>query len=448
MRYKHSNAFILLFGLCLNLIFSCADRESAQDGVGETMILPWHEGKKLAVSITYDDGTINQFQKAMPIMDQLGMKGTFFINTGEIPGSKYPARFIGRDIKEIIDESADKPTDKHNLFERASAIRMVDMEGSVEIHNQAGALYEQGKEDEAIALIEEAYAKARERPNLGIREPKVLEGPRTTWEELRGYAAQGHEFGVHTISHPRLAVMDEENLLYELIKCREDIEDQLGDEHTFSAECPFGTEDERVMEYALEEFEALRNRMPEEFLHEVNRWGDFDPEYDQKPYTQWQRGPLSQTNLAQKKHWVDEALTAVNSPWLVLVYHGIDGIGWESQSSDSIQAYFQYIHDLEDKIWVGTFKEVTQYLKERMAASVSTEDTGEDLKVYLTHDLGDRYDFPLTLQTRVPAEWASVKVLQGGKEQMHQISGKDGRFYVTYLAIPNGGEVVLERARE
>ncbi|MFC4873615.1 polysaccharide deacetylase family protein [Negadavirga shengliensis] len=443
MKYLQAKRYLLLPGLFFGLLFSCTERTESGDSVGETMILPWQGGKKLAVSVTYDDGTVNQFKKAIPIMNDLGMKGTFYINTGEIPGSQYPARFIGRDILEIIKETGQTPTNADNLFERASAIRMVDTEGSVEIHNQAGALYEQGKVREACELIDEAYAKIKAIPNIQLRAPKVLDGERTTWEEIRDYAVQGHEFGVHTISHPRLAVMDEENLLYELVKCREDIERELGPEHTFSAECPFGTEDERVMEYALEEFEALRNRMPEEYLHEVNRWGDFDPAYDRKPYTQWQRGPLSKTTLAQKKEWIDEALTSVNSPWLVLVYHGIDGIGWEAQSSDSIQSYFEYIHDLDDKVWVGTFKEVTQYMRERMAANLTVDVDDNGIRVNLSHDLGDRYDFPLTLQTRVPGHWTSVTILQDGTEQTLPVDGKDGAFYVVYSGVPNRGEIMI-----
>jgi len=36
-------------------------------------------------------------------------------------------------------------------------------------------------------------------------------------------------------------------MLYELEKSKEDIISHMGAEFTFSAECPFGTEDERVM---------------------------------------------------------------------------------------------------------------------------------------------------------------------------------------------------------
>ena len=50
------------------------------------------------------------------------------------------------------------------------------------------------------------------------------------------------------MTHPRLAVLDEANMLYELEQSKADIRKFMGDAYTFSAEGPYGTEDERVME--------------------------------------------------------------------------------------------------------------------------------------------------------------------------------------------------------
>ena len=37
--------------------------------IGHTSITKWPDGKRGAMSITYDDGSINQFRIAVPIMD-------------------------------------------------------------------------------------------------------------------------------------------------------------------------------------------------------------------------------------------------------------------------------------------------------------------------------------------------------------------------------------------
>src|SRR3954452_4688130 len=89
----------------------------------QTEIAKWQDGKTGAVSITYDDGSINQFRYALPIMKRLEMPATFYVITGAIPGSKYEGKFIGRPVGEIIAETATIPTNAGNYFERASAAK-------------------------------------------------------------------------------------------------------------------------------------------------------------------------------------------------------------------------------------------------------------------------------------------------------------------------------------
>ena len=84
-----------------------------------TVIEKWKDGKDAAISLTYDDGSINQFTQALPIMNRLSLPATFFIITGQIPGSQYQGKFIGRPVDKIIAETATTPTNKDNFFERA-----------------------------------------------------------------------------------------------------------------------------------------------------------------------------------------------------------------------------------------------------------------------------------------------------------------------------------------
>ncbi|HEY2722158.1 MAG TPA: polysaccharide deacetylase family protein, partial [Chitinophagaceae bacterium] len=68
---------------------------------GQTEISKWQDDKTGAVSLTYDDGSINQFKYALPVMKRLQLPATFFIITGPIPGSKYQGKFIGRPVTDI-----------------------------------------------------------------------------------------------------------------------------------------------------------------------------------------------------------------------------------------------------------------------------------------------------------------------------------------------------------
>ena len=427
--------FCIVFFLIVNI--------HSQTPVGTTEITKWQYGKTGAISITYDDATINQFRKALPIMDTLGLKGTFYINTSVIPASRFPPKWIGRPLELIVKETATIPTNKENLFERAGALRFLDIENAVERHNSSGSLFESNKLLESYSVVDKAFEEARNKNATSEKKPVLLSGERITWKEIKAFAANGHEFGSHTISHPRLAVLDEPNMLYELEKCKEEIHEQLGVEHTFSAECPFGTENERVMEYAYKVHLALRNRMPESFLEELNRWSRKSPIASKNEYIQWQRGPLTKTPMALMKSWVDTLLMDDNI-WLVLVFHGVDGIGWEAKPSTEHAEYFQYMKANEDKLWIATFKDVTKYIRQRMNAKLKVDKQKTRIRIMLQHRLDKTmYNLPLTLKTYIDPAWKVVRVKQGNQSVLAQPLLDSRGSYVMYQALPNLQQIEL-----
>jgi len=379
-------------------------------------------------------------------MNELDMKATFFINTGYIPGSTYRGTVIGRDVKEIIAETAIIPTGEENFFERAAASAYLGYLGTQEDYYRAGARFDSEDPESAYRQIDELYEKVRAGGYAPMDEPhdpaNIIE--EITWDELRTFAGQGHEFASHMVTHPRLSSLDEPNALYELEKSRQEILDQLGERHTFSAEVPFGTEHERAMEYAHRFYPALRNRMPEPFLEELNRSSRQAPGSFETEYVQWQRGALTSTPLPLMKSWIDTA-AAHDNIWLVLVFHGVDGIGWEALSSDTLDTYFRYIWSKNEDLWTATFGDATRYMRERMSASVTSEQKGNKILVEVTHPMDTvQYDLPLTLKTYVPAHWQEVQVEQGAYKTIRTQTDSLGT-YVLYRAMPGGGQVRITR---
>ncbi len=269
-----------------------------------------------------------------------------------------------------------------------------------------------------------------------------------SWGLLKGLTEEGFEISSHSVTHAHLDALDDANLAYELDKSRRDILDHLGPLQTFTVECPYGTEDERVVRAALERYPASRNRLPEPFLEELNRDSERDPRASAKEYVQWQRGVLTATPMDLMTSWVDITASRGNI-WLVLVFHGVDGVGWEPKTGAELESYFSYIRDRGDQLWVATFRDVVKYMRERMSARVASSRTGRDITVELSHDLPrDLYDLPLTLRTAVPADWDMVEVRQAGKA-MTAAASRDGRgTFVQYRAAPNGGTIVVSRGRE
>jgi peptidoglycan/xylan/chitin deacetylase (PgdA/CDA1 family) len=413
----------------------------------QVSVTKWQFDKKAAVSITYDDGIITQFEEAIPIMNELHFPGTFFIVTGSLRGSRFHAKFIGRPVGEIMDETKTIATNRNNFFERASAVRFLGYQGTAPYFFNAGSLYEQGNLSAACKIIDSVYTKALAGDFKTGIDTTWEEGltAQNSWQEFKMYASEGHEFACHSLSHPFMAILDEPNIYYELQKCKEDISTHLGKKYTFSAEVPFGTEDERVMKYVLQSklFPALRNKMLEPYLQEINRGYKEQPGMSEKEYVQWQRGPLTETSLNIMKSWID-TLMAHDNIWLVLVFHGIDNIGWQPINHEELADYFQYIKEKESDIWVATFQDVTKYMRERMAAKTTEVKNKNKIIITLHHSLDScLYNLPLTLKAYIPVLWKNVTVQQKSKTVQVQISTDDKGKYILFQASPGSGNIEL-----
>jgi peptidoglycan/xylan/chitin deacetylase (PgdA/CDA1 family) len=423
-----------------------------------TEITKWQDGKLAAVSITFDDSTINQFRIAVPLLNERGLPATFFVITGEIPGSKNHPTFVGRPIMEIIHESATVPTNRQNAFERSSMLRYLGEVQRVEVvlknfkPNSAGNLIEKGEFahfDAVLAALRqtgETYAVGS-KPFVPVRSqedgrPSAQGG--LTWDELRKVAAQGHEIANHLVSHAHTPGLDEANIRYEAEKAEEDLRAHLGPKHTFSIESAYGIHDARVEKILVPRFPLTRNWVGDEFMDGIFRGDRRDPVQMTKPYVQWQRGPLSKTTIEEMTGWVDKSLES--GAWLVLVIHGVEGIGWEPVPAERLRAYFDDIKAREDRLWVTTFQDGAKYARERMKSSVTTRRAGDGIEVSVTHSLDPKlYDLPLTARTAVPDDWTSAQFTQGKTTRKLAVRRDGQQSFVMYRVAPNGGPVRLIR---
>lgn len=441
LKYIKIDLASLFLGL---LMMSCTN--DLDQHMGQTSVSKWQGNKKSAISITYDDGIITQFTVARPIMNKLNIPATYFILTGKIEGAQQ-GKFIGRPQSDILKETATSKTNVDNFFERASLMAYTGISEADVYHAEAGSLFESGKVEEAYQIIDDAFEKLRNGSIKNTNEVVYHDNPQdtTSWNDLRSYAAEGHEMASHSITHPRMAVLDEANLLYELEQSQADIRKYLGEKYTFSAECPYGTEDERVMQNAFQVYPALRNRMPENWLEELNRSSDLDPVASKKEYVQWQRGPLSNTSMDLMKSWVDDCLSRDNI-WLVLVFHGVDDFGWEPKTAEELEEYFSYIKEREDELWVATFADVTKYIRERKNLDIERKVQKDEIILTFSSDLDPQiYDIPLTLKTYIPGNWKRVQVMNEEREILSvlDVGSDDLGQFIRYNLMPGSEEIVI-----
>jgi peptidoglycan/xylan/chitin deacetylase (PgdA/CDA1 family) len=414
--------------------------------VGETVITKWQHDKRGAVSITYDDGTYNQFRVAVPIMNNLGLPGTFFINTGWLPGSIHKPKFVGRPVSEIVREAASVPTNSENLLERISASRFVLVKEADNWFSRARSRRDAGRIDEACAIMDEFFTKVRAGelapgdPFAVAGDPNAIHG--LTWDEARELTALGHECSSHMVTHPNLSGLDDANMRYELEMSRAEIIAQLDYRSSISAECPYGINEDRSIGYAIKTYPALRNRMSLDYMFEIHRGDRTDPVAPDREYVQWQRGIVSRTTLEEMNGWVDLAAGQQNM-WLVTVIHGVDGIGWEPVTTADVEAHFSHIAANED-LWVATFGDAARYILERMNSTVEYRTSGNRIAVSVDHPLDKAlFDLPLTLKTYVDPAWGEVRVVQDGAATTVSVLRDGSGAYVIYQADPGDGEVEL-----
>ena len=446
---KHLRPTVLAVLLCIEPVSTQEPR---------TTITKWQDGKAAAVSITFDDSTINQFRIALPMMNERGLPGTFFVITGEIPGSEYRPTFVGRPMMDIIRESAKVPTNRDNALERSSMLRYLAEIQRVNIvldnFNPNSAWGRIEKEDFAyfdrvLALLRQSGETYAAKPVPPVRSqedgrPSAMQPGGLTWDELRQAAKHGHEIGNHLVSHAHTPGLDEANILYEAMKADEDIRAQMGEEHAFSIEASYGIHDARVEKILVPRFPLTRNWVTDEFMDGILRGDDRDPAAMRKEYVQWQRGPLTKTSLEEMVGWVDKSLAT--GTWLVLVIHGVEGIGWQPVSAANLRAYFDYMKANEDSLWVATFRDAGKYARERMSSKVTTNQSGEVIEVTVTHSLDPKlYNLPLTARTAVPGEWRSVELMQGKTTMTLPVKQEGSASFVLYRIAPNGGTARLRR---
>jgi peptidoglycan/xylan/chitin deacetylase (PgdA/CDA1 family) len=434
---------------------------AAQSAAPSTEITKWPDGRDAAVAITYDDSTINQFRIALPLMNERGLVGTFFVITAQIKGSTHMPTFVGRPIMDILNESATVPTSHENVYERTSMLRYLS-----EIQrNEMLLAIRPAPNPNNLAGVDAALARLRESgqtyavgavPYVPVRSEEAgrprADGPDgLSWDLMRQVASQGHEIANHAISHARLTVLDEANTLYEVEKARDELRTQMGEKHLFSLEAPYGIEDEHSRRMVIDRFPLVRNWVSDsdgEFMDGIMRGDRRDPHTSTKPYLEWERGPVTATTVDEMKGWVDTSLET--GTWLVLVIHGIEGVGYQPLPAEHVRAYFDDIKARSDagRLWVATYQDGAKYIRERMKSSVTTAQRAQAIEVTVASSFDPNvYDVPLTARTTVPAQWTAARVTQGTVTGPALVR-KDatGRSYVQYRVVPNAGVARLEKA--
>ncbi|MNI15691.1 Endo-1,4-beta-xylanase A precursor [compost metagenome] len=153
----------------------------------------------------------------------------------------------------------------------------------------------------------------------------------------------------------------------------------------------------------------------------------------------------STTTAVQLDDWTDIGIAKGN--WLILTGHGNDGEGWSSPPLSLYDSHYGYVAQRKDALWNGTFAEVGKYLRERQNATAkATKAASGAIEVKLEGTLDPAvYNEPLTLRTKVPAEWNEVTLTRGATSyNLKPVREGEGAF-VYYEAVPGTQMLVISK---
>jgi peptidoglycan/xylan/chitin deacetylase (PgdA/CDA1 family) len=156
---------------------------------------------------------------------------------------------------------------------------------------------------------------------------------------------------------------------------------------------------------------------------------------DRPPFT---GPPFQYKTIPEMNQLVDTAIKT--GEMKSLVFHGVGG-DWLITPLDYFAAVLDKLDANRDQLWLTDPLSYHKYLTERTTAvAKEVSNTPKRIQVSLTTRADPEfYDLPLSLATRVPADWTHALVRQGATTQA--VSVADG--IARYEAFPGAKEIVI-----
>ena len=76
---------LTLAAILIFMVNTTIQSQSYETGVkSKKSVFKWPDGKKMAISLTFDDARLSQADKGIPLLDRYGVKGTFYISPNNL----------------------------------------------------------------------------------------------------------------------------------------------------------------------------------------------------------------------------------------------------------------------------------------------------------------------------------------------------------------------------
>lgn len=244
------------------------------------------------------------------------------------------------------------------------------------------------------------------------------------WPRLKEIAANGHEIGSHTLTHPTVAGTRE------LAESKRIIEEKIGMPCLTVAYpyCNFPSDEETLQESYISG-RVCDGQFVGHVLKDLYNISSIMTGSESSLRTEEDIEAKLKASMAEKK-------------WCVFLIHEIDkGDGYSPTKKTALKPVLRYLNREKNNYWVATFRDVSQYIKENVSTTVTElADTPDSISVRLSNSLDNSlFYFPLTVKRSVPAGWTGVVATQAGDTIKSWIN----KSTLYFNAVPNAGDVVI-----
>jgi peptidoglycan/xylan/chitin deacetylase (PgdA/CDA1 family) len=198
------------------------------------------------VVLTFDDGLRNNATVAAPLLEQYNVPATFFLCPGLIDDEAWLWSAESRARLSTLDPQ--------RLAQLRIALHApIPEEASPEVTIET-----------SIEWMKSLTREDRERAELRIRHAtpgwtpsadEHISHDMMSWSDVEGLDPTLITIGAHTVNHPTLTTLDDEELRFEVAECRTILEERLGRPVEFFC-YPNGIEDDRVRAIAAANYTA------------------------------------------------------------------------------------------------------------------------------------------------------------------------------------------------
>jgi peptidoglycan/xylan/chitin deacetylase (PgdA/CDA1 family) len=283
-----------------------------------------------------------------------------------------------------------------------------------------------------------------------------------TWEMFREMAAEGHEMGSHTVTHPDLNellegdIYTEKTLHYELYNSKIQIRQNIPGAEVITLAYPFTHHNSLV--------DQITN-----MYYEAGRAGGAVPNNSSLTGTERMSVTSKSENFNTPRtstaddedEWQDFKTylekTVAKNGWGTLMAHevypfseipyAVEIGAYYPMSSEWLTKLCDYLKEKSDSgsIWVETAANVLKYMRERESFnSVVINSTDTLIEISVTDNMDDAiYNYPLSAKITVPADWDAVIVTQNGASTLLIPVVNSIEAYVSAQVIPDNGNITL-----